>query len=188
MSQTRANSRISEWKAGEPPTFAAALSEYKSSEVKLAPTAVAVEASSGDFWVAESAQNHMVEFNPERKYVRQFGSAGTGNGQFNGIGAIATNSSRRRLRDRPGQPARAGVRTGRQIHHAVAGLQRERDRRRLRRQRLGGHLGTAERRPITKYSSSGTLLSDFGTPAAPRASSASPTAWPSPAGTSTSPN
>ena len=88
-----ANGRISEWKAGEPPTFATALVEYKSSEVGLAPSAVAVEASSGNFWVAESAQDRLIEFNPERKYIRQFGSAGAGNGQFNGIAAIATNTA-----------------------------------------------------------------------------------------------
>ena len=94
MSPTPANGRIYEWKAGEPPTFAAALTEYKSSEVGLAaPDAVAVEATSGNFWVAESAQDRVLEFNPERKYVRQFGSAGAGNGQFNGIAGIATNTS-----------------------------------------------------------------------------------------------
>ena len=73
--------------------FCSNLESYESSEDALAPTAVAVEASSGDFWVAEGSRNRVVQFNPERKYVRQFGSAGTGNGQFQGVGAIATNAA-----------------------------------------------------------------------------------------------
>ena len=34
-----------------------------------------------------------MEFNSERKYLRQFGEAGSGPGQFQGIGGIATNAS-----------------------------------------------------------------------------------------------
>ena len=33
----------------------------------------------------------MLQFSPARKYLRQFGEEGTGNGQFKGIGGIATN-------------------------------------------------------------------------------------------------
>ena len=101
--------------------YCASLENYESSEVKLAaPDAVAVEASSGDFWVAESAQDRVLEFNPERKYVRQFGSAGAGNGQFNGIAGIATNASGDVYAIDSGNAPRAGVRPGRQIHHPVS--------------------------------------------------------------------
>jgi DNA-binding beta-propeller fold protein YncE len=74
--------------------FCASLSSYESSEVKLGtPNAVAIDPTSGDLWVAESAQDRVLEFNSQRKYLRQFGSEGSGNGQFMGIAGIATNSS-----------------------------------------------------------------------------------------------
>jgi DNA-binding beta-propeller fold protein YncE len=74
--------------------FCASLTSYESSEVKLGtPNAVAIDPTSGDLWVAESAQDRVLEFNSQRKYLRQFGSEGSGNGQFMGIAGIATNSS-----------------------------------------------------------------------------------------------
>src|SRR5262249_30785961 len=61
------------------------------------PDAVALDPS-GDTWVADSGDDRVLEFNKERKYVRQFGVEGTGEGQFmgiaiSGIAGIATNSS-----------------------------------------------------------------------------------------------
>jgi IPT/TIG domain/NHL repeat len=56
------------------------------------PQAVAVDPG-GNIWIAESRQNRVLEFNPERKYVRQFGEEGSGAGQFKGIGGIATSAS-----------------------------------------------------------------------------------------------
>jgi|GEM_PF-6310361 len=55
------------------------------------PNAVAVDPS-GNIWVANSASS-VAEFNSKREFVRQFGSAGRGEGQFEGIGGIATNAS-----------------------------------------------------------------------------------------------
>ena len=76
------------------PTYATSLTRYENGEVKLSgPNGVAVEQSSGNFWVSESAQDRVLEFNPARKYLRQFGEEGSGQGQFKGIGGIATNSS-----------------------------------------------------------------------------------------------
>ena len=47
----------------------------------------------GNIWVADSGHNRVLEFNSERKYVRQFGTEGTGEGQFKGIRGIATNAA-----------------------------------------------------------------------------------------------
>ena len=46
-----------------------------------------------DIFVADSAKDQILEFNSERKLLRQFGSEGSGEGQFKGIGAIAANSA-----------------------------------------------------------------------------------------------
>jgi DNA-binding beta-propeller fold protein YncE len=43
--------------------------------------------------VADSGHDRVVEFNSKREYVRQFGTEGAGEGQFKGIGGIATNAS-----------------------------------------------------------------------------------------------
>ena len=48
---------------------------------------------SGNICVADSGHDRVVELNSERKYIRQFGEEGSGEGQFEGIGGIATNSS-----------------------------------------------------------------------------------------------
>jgi hypothetical protein len=56
------------------------------------PDAVAVDPS-GNIWVADSGHNRVLEFNKERKFLRQFGTEGTGPGQFSGIQGIATNSA-----------------------------------------------------------------------------------------------
>jgi tripartite motif-containing protein 71 len=47
----------------------------------------------GNVWVADNGNARLVEFNSECSYVRQFGEAGSGQGQFLGIGGIATNAS-----------------------------------------------------------------------------------------------
>ena len=56
------------------------------------PDAVAVDPSA-NIWVADSGHNRVLEFNSERKYVRQFGTEGTEDGQFKGIQGIATDAS-----------------------------------------------------------------------------------------------
>jgi len=58
------------------------------------PTAVAV-GPSGNLYVADGSRFHdrILEFNAKHEYLRQFGSAGSGNGQFNEIGGIAVSQS-----------------------------------------------------------------------------------------------
>ena len=56
------------------------------------PSAVAVDPS-GNIWVADSAHDHILEFNSKREFIRQVGKEGSGEGQFKGIGGIATDSS-----------------------------------------------------------------------------------------------
>ena len=56
------------------------------------PSAVAVDPS-GNIWVADSAHDHVLQFNSSREFVRQIGSEGSGESQFKGIGGLATNSS-----------------------------------------------------------------------------------------------
>ena len=87
------NQRVEEWKAGSPPTFAAAFTHAESREAPFGePTAVAVDPS-GNIWVADSAHDHVLQFNSSREFVRQIGSEGSGESQFKGIGGLATNSS-----------------------------------------------------------------------------------------------
>jgi sugar lactone lactonase YvrE len=87
-----ANNRMQEWLAGEPPTFATSFAPAKIEGSFREPDAVAVDPS-GDIWVADSGNNRVLEFSNERKFLRQFGSEGTAEGQFEGIAGIATNSS-----------------------------------------------------------------------------------------------
>ena len=88
------NNRVEEFTApkvsGEAPAYAASITHSESSEFP-APSAVAV-GSSANVWVA-GGHDQLLEFNSKREYVSQFGSEGTGEGQFKGIGGIATNSS-----------------------------------------------------------------------------------------------
>jgi streptogramin lyase len=53
------------------------------------PTGVTID-STGNFWVADTGANRVVEFNSSGTYQRQFGSAGTGAGQFKEPKGIAT--------------------------------------------------------------------------------------------------
>ncbi len=57
------------------------------------PTAIAV-GPSGNIFVADGSRFHdrILEFNSKHEYVRQFGSAGSAEGQFNQIGGIAINA------------------------------------------------------------------------------------------------
>ena len=48
---------------------------------------------SGNIWVADSGHDRVLEFNSKHEYLRQFGSEGTGEGQFKGIRGIATNAA-----------------------------------------------------------------------------------------------
>jgi DNA-binding beta-propeller fold protein YncE len=87
------NNRIEEWLGGEPPSYAASIAHYENAEVKFrAPNALAVDPA-GNVWAADNGNDRLVEFNAERGYLRQFGEAGSGQGQFQGIGGIATNAS-----------------------------------------------------------------------------------------------
>jgi DNA-binding beta-propeller fold protein YncE len=73
--------------------FAAGIGHYENGEIKFrGPGAVALDPS-GNTWVADRGNRRVVEFDAERKYVRQFGEEGSGPGQFMGIGGIATNAS-----------------------------------------------------------------------------------------------
>ena len=54
--------------------------------------AVAVD-SSANIWVGDSGHDRVVELNSAHTFLRQFGTEGTGEGQFEGIHGIATNSS-----------------------------------------------------------------------------------------------
>jgi len=87
------NNRLEQWAPGIPPTYTTSLANYEDPAVSLSePNAVAVDPS-GDILVAESGADRVLEFNPEHKYLRQFGQAGSAEGQFKGIGGIATNAS-----------------------------------------------------------------------------------------------
>jgi sugar lactone lactonase YvrE len=80
------------------PTFATSFTPEKSEGSFNDPDAVALDAS-GNIWVADSGHDRVLEFNKERKFIRQFGVEGTGYvGQYegiaiSGIAGIATNSS-----------------------------------------------------------------------------------------------
>ena len=76
-----------------PEGFCIAFTNTESHEAPFGePNAVAVDPS-GNIWVADSAHDHLLEFNSSREFVRQIGSEGSEEGQFKGIGGLATNSS-----------------------------------------------------------------------------------------------
>lgn len=52
------------------------------------PSGVAVD-QSGNVWTADTANNRVVEYDKNGRFVRQFGTAGAGSGQFNGPRGIA---------------------------------------------------------------------------------------------------
>ncbi len=52
------------------------------------PTGLALD-SKGDIWVADEANARVQEFSPAGEYLSQFGSKGSGNGQFNAPSALA---------------------------------------------------------------------------------------------------
>jgi hypothetical protein len=78
------------------PTFATSFTPESEGSFN-GPDAVALDPS-GNIWVADSGHDRVLEFNKERKFLRQFGVVGTGVGQYegiavSGIAGIATNSS-----------------------------------------------------------------------------------------------
>ncbi len=85
-----ANNRIENWAPGSPPTYATSITSYEMGFKE--PNAVAVDPS-GDIFAADPGHERIVEFNSERKYLRQFGEEGSGPGQFKGIGGIAANAA-----------------------------------------------------------------------------------------------
>jgi len=87
-----ANNRIEQWGSGEPPTYKAAFTAPNNIEGSLKePDAVAADPS-GNTWVADSGHDRVLEFNSKHEYLRQLGSEGTAEGQFQGIRGIATNA------------------------------------------------------------------------------------------------
>ncbi len=87
------NNRMEQWAPGEPPGYTTAVTHYETPEIDFKePDAVAVDPSS-NVWVADSGHDRVVEFNSERRYLRQFGEAGSGQGGFEGVGGITSNSS-----------------------------------------------------------------------------------------------
>jgi sugar lactone lactonase YvrE len=80
-----------EFNATPVPSFAKAFTPEKIEGGFKEPDAVAVDPS-GDIWVADSGHNRVLEFNKERKFLRQFGVE-AGEGQAKGIQGIATNSA-----------------------------------------------------------------------------------------------
>ena len=86
------NNRVEQWAPGSPPTYTTAVSSYENPEAFSGPNAVAVDPS-GDIFIADSGHDRIVELNSERKFLRQWGEAGSGEGQFSGIGGVAVNSS-----------------------------------------------------------------------------------------------
>ncbi|HWC48915.1 MAG TPA: RHS repeat-associated core domain-containing protein [Solirubrobacterales bacterium] len=56
------------------------------------PQALAIDAA-GNFWIADTANNRIEEFNAKGEYLRTSGSEGTGNGQFRSPKGIATDSA-----------------------------------------------------------------------------------------------
>ena len=57
------------------------------------PAGVAVDPTSGAIFVTETATNQVVKFNADRTTAFEFGSAGSGNGQFNSPAGLAVDAS-----------------------------------------------------------------------------------------------
>ncbi len=90
---------VQEWlpasDSGEPPTYATSFTHYETFMVSELgePDAVALDPS-GNIYVVDSNHEHILKFNPEHHFLTQFGNGGGSNdGQFHGIGGIATNTS-----------------------------------------------------------------------------------------------
>ena len=75
-----------------PPKASARASRHRIEGSFKEPDAVASD-SGGDIFVGDSGHNRVLEFNSKREYLRQWGSEGSGEGQFQGIAGIATNAS-----------------------------------------------------------------------------------------------
>jgi tripartite motif-containing protein 71 len=86
---------VQEWALGsgsEAPTYRQSFGPTgEALEGRLAePEAVALD-SSGDIFIADSGHDRVIELSAEHKFLRQFGSEGSGEGQFKGIRGLATN-------------------------------------------------------------------------------------------------
>ncbi len=151
---------------------------------------------SGDIFVADSGHDRVLEFNSKREYLRQFGSEGSGEGQFKGIGGIATNASGDVYVDRLGQQPRAGVLPDRDLHPQFGSRPGNGSSRAdASRSTQSGNVWVLTTHPpwaparSQEFSSAGAFKSQFGTSgSAGRAVGPGLSAWPSPAGTCMSPN
>ena len=75
------------------PTYTTSFTHTEGGEVKLGePNGVAVDPKTGNVWVADNVHDDVVEFNSEHAFLGEFGTKGAGEGQFNGIGAVATDA------------------------------------------------------------------------------------------------
>jgi sugar lactone lactonase YvrE len=86
----RANNRVEKFNLnGEKE---AKFSRLGSEETISKPMAVAV-APNGNLWVADTGRNEVAEWGPTYAFIRKFGTAGTGNGQFSFPNAIEVDPS-----------------------------------------------------------------------------------------------
>jgi sugar lactone lactonase YvrE/phosphodiesterase/alkaline phosphatase D-like protein len=67
------------------------LSEFSTAGHVSSPIGLSLDVS-GNLWIADS-NNHIVKFNSKGEYQSQFGSYGSGNGQFKGLGGIDIDAS-----------------------------------------------------------------------------------------------
>ncbi len=66
-----------------PPTYSSSFGTWGTGNGQfLAPADVEIDASTGDIWVADRANNRLQKFNSKGEYLSKVGSLGSGNGQF----------------------------------------------------------------------------------------------------------
>ncbi len=110
------------------------------------PTKVAV-APDGSFYVSDGYRNtRVIKFSPEGKFLFQWGTPGTGPGQFDLPHSVTLDSVRPGLRFGPQQRARAGLHPRWTIPGPV---EERRHRATLRRRDRGGRHGVHRRRRAT---------------------------------------
>ena len=68
------------------------------------PTGVAVD-SANNLYVADQGNNRIEKFSSAGAFISQWGTAGAGNGEFNGPTGVAVDASRPRVRQRDQQHA-----------------------------------------------------------------------------------
>ena len=79
------------------------------------PNAVALDPS-GNIWAADSAHDHVLQFNSGRAFLRQIGSEGSGRGSSKASAGLATDSSGDLYVSDTGNGPRAGVLLLRDVH------------------------------------------------------------------------